>query len=145
MQFPKLWGSHFTLLLTAFTDNGVECLLVGSMAKSHYSRQCEPPGDMDLLINPTLENARRVESAFRGRHYRFDLELLEKLTRPKVQIRIFDDCGGHVGDVITPSPSFSFSEARDRSIEIEIVDGITAQVAAECDLEMLDSLRKRCE
>ncbi len=49
------------------------------------------------------------------------------------------------GDVLTPAANFSFLEARDRSIEIEIVDGITAQVAAECDLEMLDSLRKQCE
>ena len=38
MQFPNLWNSRFTSLLTAFTDNGVEYLLIGSMAKSHYYR-----------------------------------------------------------------------------------------------------------
>ena len=143
MQLPKLWDSRFTSLLTAFTNNGVEYLLTGSMAKSYYSRQSERPSDMDLLINPTLENAGRVEAAFRdyGRQLRFDPK---KLTCPKQYIRICD-YGDHLADVLTPAASFSFSEARDRSIEIEIVDGITAQVAAECDLEMLDSLREQSE
>ena len=84
-----------------------------------------------------------MEAAFRDycRPLQFDPE---KLTLPNKQIPICD-YGDHLGDVLTPAASFSFLEARDRSIEIEIVDGITAQVAAECDLEMLDSLRKQCE
>ena len=143
MQLPKLWDSHFTSLLTAFTNNGVEYLLIGSMAKSHYSRQSEPPADMDLLINPTLENAKRVAAAFTVALWTFEHDP-EKLTHRKVRIpmRFYGD---HLVDVLTPPPCFSFSEARARSIEIEIVDGITAQVAAECDLEMFDSLREQCE
>ena len=144
MQFPNLWDIRFTLLLRSFTDNGVKYLLVGSMAKSHYYRLCEPPGDMDLLINPTIENARRVESAFRQRNYYHLLQLtLEKLALPSKRIEIFD-CGVRVGDVLTPKANFNFLEAFSRG-ETEVVEGTTVRIASMCDLRLLDTLREQSE
>ena len=142
MQFPDSWDSRFILLLRAFNENDVEYLLIGSMAKSHYDQQ-PSVGDMDLLINPTPENARRVKSAFRDRNYHHLLQYdLEKLAFPGKQIRI-SDCG-HVGDVLTPKPGFDFCKAFSCSIDIE-VDGIPVRIASKRELETLDSMRERSE
>ena len=39
MQFPELWTDNCADLLRAFNNQGVQYLLIGSMAKSHYCRQ----------------------------------------------------------------------------------------------------------
>ena len=139
MQFPNSWDSRFTLLLKAFNDNEVDYLLIGSMAKSHYVRQ-PSVGDMDLLINPTTENARKVKSVVRDREYHHLLQCnLEKLALLAKRIQIYD-CG-HVGDILTPKSGFSFCKAFSCSIAIE-VDGIPVQIASKRDLETLDSMRE---
>ena len=52
MKFPEPWTEHCAELLRAFTKEGVEYLLIGSMAESHY-RSLASVGDMDVLLNPT--------------------------------------------------------------------------------------------
>ena len=59
MQFPELWTDNCADLLRAFNNQGVQYLLIGSMAKSHYCRQLRV-NDIDLMINPTPENAGKV-------------------------------------------------------------------------------------
>ena len=56
MKFPEPWTENCSDLLRVFNKEGVEYLLIGSMAESHY-RSLANVGDMDVLINPTPENA----------------------------------------------------------------------------------------
>ena len=75
MQFPELWTDNCADLLRAFNNQGVQYLLIGSMAKSHYCRQPRV-NDIDLMINPTPENAGKVLSALRAVENAADLAKL---------------------------------------------------------------------
>ena len=66
MKLPVPWTENCAALLRAFNKEGVEYLLFGSMAKSHY-HSLPSVGDMDVLINPTPENATKVKSALGAR------------------------------------------------------------------------------
>ena len=63
MKLPESWTENCADLLRAFNKEGVEYLLFGSMAESHY-RSLASVGDMDVLINPTPENATKVKPAW---------------------------------------------------------------------------------
>ena len=65
MKLPERGAEDCVDLLRAFNKEGVEYLIGGSMARSHY---CSVPrvGDMDLVINSTLENATKVKPVLRG-------------------------------------------------------------------------------
>src|SRR5216117_2010997 len=52
----------FRDILSAFSDAGVEYLLVGAFALSPH-RLVRATGDMDLWVRPTAENAERVHRA----------------------------------------------------------------------------------
>ena len=99
---------------------------------------------MDLLINPTLENARRVKSAFQGWNHH-DLSHLdpEKLALPNKQIPVFD-MGVRIGDVLTPKPGFDSCKAFSRS-GTEVIDGIPVRIASTSELKTLNSLRQQSE
>ena len=62
MKLPESWTENCADLLRAFNKEGVEYLLFGSIAESHY-RSLASVGDMDVLINPTPENATKVKPA----------------------------------------------------------------------------------
>ena len=62
MTLPEPWTENCAELLRAFNKEGVEYLLIGSMAKSHY-HSLPSVGDMDVLINPTPENATKTKPA----------------------------------------------------------------------------------
>ena len=65
-------NSDFKDLLREFAHAGVEYLIVGGYAVMHYS-QPRYTKDLDLWLNPTAENARRVTVAFA----RFGIPLIE--------------------------------------------------------------------
>ena len=54
MQFPELWTDNCADLLRAFNNQGVQYLLIGSMAKSHYCRQPRV-NDIDLITAVRLK------------------------------------------------------------------------------------------
>jgi hypothetical protein len=56
-------NSDFKELLQIFNDEGVRYLVVGGYAVIHHS-QPRYTKDLDLWVEPTVENARRVASAF---------------------------------------------------------------------------------
>jgi hypothetical protein len=58
-------NSDFKELLQEFSNAGVEYLIVGGYAVMHYS-QPRYTKDLDLWLNPTAENARRVSNSFRA-------------------------------------------------------------------------------
>ena len=63
MKLPESWTEDCAELLRAFYKEGVEYLLFGSMAKSPYRHSPASVGDVDVLLNPTLENAKKVKPA----------------------------------------------------------------------------------
>ena len=137
MQFPERWVENCASLLRAFNEKGVEYLLIGSMAKSHYHSQ-RHVNDMDLMINCTRENQIRVLSVLKE-----DLNYLyrddpEKLTKPCKQLPLFD---GSVDVLTPPEQGFDFDTARSRSTEGMVYD-IRVPIASLSDLELLDSLRE---
>ena len=145
MEYPKRWDDRCFTLLEESNNSGVEYLLVGSMAKSHYHPQPHV-NDMDLLINPTPANACRVDFVLRhfGGCRVHDPERLAELGK---KVPLFHDYGRlPAADVITPMQGFSFHKAFDRAIEEFLpCTNIRVRVAAMCDLKRLDSMREQAE
>ena len=143
MKLPEIWTENCAELLRAFNKEGVEYLIFGSMAKSHY-RSVARVSDMDVLLNPTLENAKKVKPAldFVVRRICGSLPNLtvEGLAEPGRQLDL-NFCRSYLKvDLFTAKREFNFCEAFSRSIAVDVVDGIPAQIASEGDLKILDSL-----
>ena len=146
MQFPELWTDNCADLLRAFNNQGVQYLLIGSMAKFHYCRQPRV-NDMDLMINPTPKNVRKVLSALRTVDNAVDLaKLTDEIERELVEggkyMRLFYEGNA---EIFAPSAKrFNFRKAFSRSRE-GFVLGIPVRVASMCDLKALDSLREQSD
>ena len=144
MKLPESWTENCADLLRAFNKEGVEYLLFGSMARSHY-RSLASVGDMDVLINPTPENATKVKPALDTVMCRIHDGALanctaEDLAKPGKQLCLGRDDKSYLNvDLFTAKREFNFREAFSRSIAVEVIDGIPARVASEGDLKILDS------
>ena len=145
MKFPKPWTENCADLLRAFNKEGVEYLLIGSMAESHY-RSLASVGDMDVLINPTPENATKVKPALDAVMCRIHDGALanctaEDLAKPGQQLYLGRDYKRYLNvDLFTAKREFDFREAFSRSIAVEVVDGIPSRIASEGDLKILGEL-----
>ena len=141
MKFPEAWTEHCAELLRAFNKEGVEYLLIGSMAESHY-RSLASVGDMDVLLNPTPGNATKVKPALDAimcRIYGSTARCTaEDLAEPGKQLRPVRDKSYLNVDLFTAKREFDFREAYSRSIAVEVVAGIPARIASEGDLKILD-------
>lgn len=149
--FPRLWTPDCADLLTAFNEEGVEYLLIGSMAKAFHCPRLACVNDMDLMIASTPENARSVLIALKAVPDAGDLEKLalnvQQLTQEGVRLPVLVGRGDV--DVLTPpskETGFSFHEAAGRSTE-ELIPGfcVPVRVAAICDLKALDALREQSD
>ena len=123
-------------LLRALNYHDVEFLVVGGQAVSYYYPQREV-GDLDLLVNATLENAEKVRSALISLGMN-DFEHA-KLNKPKVQIplKVLHDA-----DIITPEDGFDFSVALSRSVQAEI-KGIPISIPSVEDLIIMKSTDRK--
>ena len=145
MKFPERWNGC-DLLLKDLNKEGVEYLIIGSMAKSHY-RSLVSVGDMDVLINPTPENATKVKPALDSVVCRISGGspancTAENLAQPGQQICLGRDYKDHLNvDLFLAMRRFDFRKAFSRSIVVEVVRGIPARIASEGDLKILDLLR----
>lgn len=145
MKFPEGWP-HLDWLLKAFNDKGVEYLVIGSVARSHY-RDVDRVDDLDLLVNPTLENSERAVCAIHEVYERILSGGIKKIdpkffAKPLAMLRK----SPHLyADILTPVESFSFFVAFSRSIETQVCGDIRAKIASECDLDVLDELREQSE
>ena len=123
-------------LLRALNNYDVEYLVIGGRAVSYYYPQ-RAVGDLDLLVNATLENAEKVRSALISLGMN-DFEHT-KLTKPKVQIplKVWYDA-----DIITPEDGFDFSAAFSRSVQAEI-NGIPIYIPSVEDLIIMKSTERK--
>ena len=123
-------------LLRALNHHNVEFLVIGGQAVSYYYPQ-RAVGDLDLLVNATLENAEKVRSALISLGMS-DFEHA-KLTKPKVQIPLKML---HDADIITPENGFDFSVALSRSVQAEI-KGIPISIPSVEDLIIMKSTDRK--
>ena len=151
MKLPESWTEDCAELLRAFNKEGVEYLLFGSMAKSHYRHSPSSVGDMDVLINPTLENATKVKPALDAIMCRIHDGALanctaEDLAEPGKHLCLGRNYKDYLNvDLFTAKREFDFRVAFSRSIVVEVVRGIPARIASEGDLKILDLLRQQSE
>ena len=61
MPLPRDWRAF----IESLNSNGVEYLIVGAVALAHHGLP-RYTGDLDILVNNSPENARRVESALQN-------------------------------------------------------------------------------
>ena len=121
--FPRLWTNACADLLRTFNNEGVDYLLIGSMAKAFHCPKLACVNDMDLMINSTPENAGKVLAALRAVPGAGDLQdikaiKIEQLTKEGLRLHVLRGQGDV--DVFTPPPKekgFSFHEADGRSTE----------------------------
>ena len=145
MKLPESWTEYCAELLRAFNKEGVEYLLFGSMAKSHYRHSPVSVGDVDVRLNPTLENAKKVKPALdfgvcAGFVAPCRISPLRASPNTGRQLDLGSFCRSYLKvDLFTAKREFDFCEAFSRSIAVEVVDGIPARVASEGDLKILDS------
>ena len=143
MKLPEIWTENCVELLRAFNKEGVEYLIFGSMAKSHY-RSVARVSDMDVLLNPTPENATKVKPVLDSVAFRIDGSparcTAEGLAKPGKQACPVGDKRDLNVDFLTASREFNFCEAFSRSIAVDVVAGIPARIASEGDEKILASL-----
>ena len=134
MKLPERGAEDCVDLLRAFNKEGVEYLIGGSMARSHY---CSVPrvGDMDLVINSTLENATKVKPVLEDFVYRAKNFTPEALAKSGTRVRLGKDCLNV--DLFTARPEVDFPKAFSRSIAVDVVDGLRARIVSEDDLNII--------
>ena len=135
MKLPERAAEHCVDLLRAFNKEDVEYLIGGSMARSHYY-SVPRVRDMDVVINPTLENATKVKPVLDDFMYRLSGFMvknftLEDVAKPGKRVRL-----GNV-DLFTARPEVDFPKAFSRSIAVDVVDGLRARIVSEDDLEII--------
>ena len=83
-------------IVQVFSERGVEFVLVGGLAVSWYcaDRQAD---DMDLLVNPTKENAIRISQALS--QLRYAVTDPQCFCRPGVQVPLKKE---HYAELLTP-------------------------------------------
>jgi hypothetical protein len=119
-----LLNPDFRDMLSALSAEDVEYLLVGAYAMAVYGRP-RATGDMDVLVRPTPENARRVLLALK----RFGAPLLD-LTQQDLETKgtVFQ-----IGqpprriDIMNEIDGVGFDEAWEARVSRE-VDGVTVPV-----------------
>ena len=152
MQFPRLWTDHCPQLLTAFNSIDMDYLLIGSMAKSHYSEQ-KWVDDLDLMISCTPDNASAVRRVILRLGENMTNETAKKLVESDIRMSLFGNkavaplgYGKGSVDILTPPKDFDFGRAFSRSTAGLVPRyEIPVHIASVRDLELLDLLRARRE
>jgi hypothetical protein len=91
-------------LVRAFIDGGVEFVVIGGLAVAWYciDRQAD---DMDLLVNPTSENSKRIARALDGLH--MSGFSADSFAKPGLQVPLKQR---HYAELLTPrnvGPTYS--------------------------------------
>ena len=139
----------YNLLMRALDDQEVKYLVVGGRAVKHYCPEREVD-DLDLMINPTEENAVKVELALThlikegfnfigmGIDMGKNLNRINKLAKPGKLFSLKSECIPWAtktinADILTSPIGFDFNSAFENSI-VEEINGIQALIMSCCDL-----------
>ena len=144
-RFPQRWTDRCAELLKTLNDNGVEYLLIGSMAREFHGSSRRQPHDTDLLIACSDHNAERTRRAVLRVFPCLDNESnwreLSKLSKRGTQLMLPGNPYGKDVDVLTPREAFDFDGAWARSIRTTVPRyDIAVRIAAVEDLARLDEI-----
>lgn len=92
-------------LVAALHRAGVRFMVIGGVATALYApeRVSDDPGEIDLLVEPTADNASRVIDALDSVKVRDPALTVERIARPSVQVQVKK--GGYFyADIVTPRP-----------------------------------------
>jgi hypothetical protein len=120
----------FSEMLSAFSAEGVEYLLVGAYALAVHGLP-RATGDLDLWVGTAGENPKRVRRALKRFGAPLDQLTLKDLTRPDVVFQI--GVAPRRIDVMTTVDGLEFAEAWGRRLETK-VEGLTVHVISRDDL-----------
>jgi hypothetical protein len=120
----------FSEMLSAFSAEGVEFLLVGAYALAVHGLP-RATGDLDLWVGTAGENPRRVRRALKRFGAALDQLTLKDLTQPDVVFQI--GVAPRRIDVMTSIDGVAFAEAWDRRFEAKL-EGLTVPVISRDDL-----------
>ena len=123
-------------LLMALNNQEAEYVVVGSLALLyHCPQQDRIADDLDLLINPAPENAKRVKAAFDYldkigmNETQTNIDYME-LTKPNLHLVL----KRHLwADILTPTEDFEFDKVYSKAIQ-EKINGISARITSCFDL-----------
>ena len=144
-------NSDFKELLQVFADHEVRYLVVGGYAAIHYS-QPRYTKDLDLWIEPTMENARRIASAFLVFGLPMEGFTIEDMADTGFQF--FVGCQPCAFDFLTSIKGLDFQSAWENRVlsdqegvpvwYVSKADLITAKraVAREQDLKDIEEIRR---
>ena len=148
-----------TYLLEALNSNEAEYLVIGGLAVHYYvsERVYDPEvNDIDLLINPTIENASRVKeslfflltqgfgfysyselastdsSCFTKRKYQLCLKAVS-LTMPKRRLN---------ADLVTPHEGFDFLSSYEYAVR-DAVNDVSVHIVSVFDLARLKNSKRK--
>jgi hypothetical protein len=118
-------------LIKLLIEYGVEFIITGGAAVAvHGCRDPMDVDDLDILIEPTLENARRVMAALQARHINTNFPV-DRLTGPEAQICL--KMLHYWADLITPRSNVDFGDLV-RSSLVATHDWQTVRVIGRADL-----------
>ena len=120
----------FSEMLSAFSAEGVEFLLVGAYALAVHGLP-RATGDLDLWVGTAGKNPQRVRRALRRFGAPLDQLTLKDLTQPDVVFQI--GVAPRRIDVMTSIDGVAFAEAWDRRLEAKL-EGFTVHVISRADL-----------
>jgi len=116
-------GQKQDLLLTAnnpdlvrrLAQARVEFLIAGGVAVQFYGcREWSQLGDLDLLVNPTEDNARRCSECL-GEPGVDPAAIEQQLQRPKSRVHLRSRVSDYLADFLTPDADIDFTELRARA------------------------------
>lgn len=124
-------------LVEHFCKAGVEFLVVGGAAVAiHGCRDVTDVDDLDLLASPTIENARRIFSAFAAAQVCLSASP-ESLAKHAVQIPVKN--WRYRVDILTPRKGFDFNEMLSASMGISFKSWTLHVVSRNDLLKMKDN------
>ncbi len=117
-------------ILSTFSDENVEFLLVGAYALAAYGFP-RATGDMDLWVRPSKENAERVWRALARFGAPLDEVAVEDLTTPGIVFQV--GVAPRRIDILTSILGVEFEDAWSSRNEVD-VEGLTLPVISRADL-----------
>jgi len=122
----NIFNSDFQDFIVALNNNNVEYILIGGYAVMIYG-YARNTGDMDIWVNPTKENYKKVENAFAefGMPV-FDMTEENFISNKNMDVFTFGVSPVSI-DIISDVKGLVFSEAY-KNIEIKNIEGLVVKL-----------------
>lgn len=118
-------------LIRSLLQQSARFLIVGGAAVAvHGCRRVHEVADLDVLIDPSTENASRVLNSIPAQYFS-TLPPVTALARPSVQLPL--KAWHFLMDILTPEQGDDFQRLMDRSVEA-LLDGLVVRVVGRDDL-----------